>query len=484
VSALARFQAWLAALPAPAARALAADFAARARQGGAFVVRPDGREVAIPPILTPTVLTAPRLAEVSRDAHLLLRGVVKATTFLMTTPEAAPLKERLFGELGPLEALGLARTWEAARHLATARVDFLVDELGRHRALEVNATIPAMQGYADAVAEAFLHAVAQARGRDAAEVAALVEANGRNADDLLASLLSQYHRLGGRDGGPLRIAVMARAGDAQRGELERYVARWRELGHAVWLVTPHDAREGWRAGPLGGPPDLVYRHVFARRLDPDGDFARLLLEPERHRIFNPMASHLEVKGVLGLLSAPPEGLLLDDDEADAVRRALPWTRILQPGPTRGPGGEAVSDLAAFTAAEGHSLVLKRSWDYGGKTVFVGADVSDQATQARLAELIGRPGPLGWADLLAHALSDRGAWVVQELVRVPREERFRSEDGAPVARALYADLSAFTATDAPLPRGGAVRASESRIVNILGGGGMSPLLREDVLARLF
>jgi hypothetical protein len=54
----------------------------------------------------------------------------------------------------------------------------------------------------------------------------------------------------------------------------------------------------------------------------------------------------------------------------------------------------------------------------------------------------------------------------------------------VERSLYVDLSAYTNTGpAPRPSGGAVRASESRIVNILGGGGLSPLVRTDVLDAL-
>jgi hypothetical protein len=52
------------------------------------------------------------------------------------------------------------------------------------------------------------------------------------------------------------------------------------------------------------------------------------------------------------------------------------------------------------------------------------------------------------------------------------------------RELYRDLSAFSNLGVePRPVGGAVRASESRIVNILGGGGLAPLVRAEVLDRL-
>ena len=83
-----------------------------------------------------------------------------------------------------------------------------------------------------------------------------------------------------------------------------------------------------------------------------------------------------------------------------------------------------------------------------------------------------------------ALGDGDAWVVQDLVLAAREPHLRVEPDGPRERSLFVDLSAYTNTTvAPQPSGGAVRASESRIVNILGGGGLAPLLREDILARL-
>jgi len=240
-------------------------------------------------------------------------------------------------------------------------------------------------------------------------------------------------------------------------------------------------------------PDVIYRHIFARRLNPSSDFARMLLAPEHFHVFNPASSHLEVKGMLGLLSAAAvddaqaRHIGLDDDERGAVTRTVPWTRLLAPGPTRGPDGGAIDDLVAWSRENGAQLVLKRSWDYGGKGVFLGAELAEaEAAQARVATLLGRPAGhvVGWQELIDFAVADRDAWVVQELVAAPMQRHLRVDGGEIHARELYVDLSAFTNTGAaPRPAGGAVRAAESRIVNILGGGGLAPLVREDVLARL-
>ena len=130
-----------------------------------IVVMPDARQVPIPPILTPVAIDrSPACATSRRNAHLITRALCKLTVDLMEDPARAPLKQRLFGAFTALEAEALGTTWRKSEQLATVRVDFLVDTDGRARALEVNSTIPAMQGYSDAIAAAFLRAVGAARG--------------------------------------------------------------------------------------------------------------------------------------------------------------------------------------------------------------------------------------------------------------------------------------------------------------------------------
>jgi hypothetical protein len=487
---------WLDTLPVERRLALARAYAEAARGGGAYVITPDGGNVPIPPILTPHAIARARMREVSADAHAITSALVRLTARLMTDPAAAKLRARLFGAFTPFEEDALASTWQKASHLATVRVDFLVDPAGHHRALEVNATIPAMQGYSDAIAEAFLRAVAAERGLSPAQADAIVDENGRNTDDLLESLVAHHARLGPHEAvasRPLTIAIIARQGDAQRGELEHYVRRWSALGHRAFIAAPVEVRIENGRGIVGEvTPDLFYRHIFARRLDRDAAFARMCLEPDRFRVLNPIASHLEVKAMLGLLSAAaaPGGeaeaqrIGLSDEERATVVRTVPWTRLLAPGPTTGPDGARLDDLAAWTRAHGDSLVLKRSWDYGGKGVYLGADLDAPQSQARLRALIDRHDAVTWSDLCAHALADADAWVVQELVPAERARHLRVEPDGPAARELYVDLSAFTNLGvAPRPSGGAVRAAESRIVNILGGGGLAPLVLDEVLAKL-
>jgi hypothetical protein len=80
-------------------------------------------------------------------------------------------------------------------------------------------------------------------------------------------------------------------------------------------------------------------------------------------------------------------------------------------------------------------------------------------------------------------------VVQELIKpVPHRHLLVERDAAGRAaaawRELYVDVSAYANLgDAPRPRGGVCRASSSRIVNILGGGGLTPVLTDPVLDAL-
>src|SRR5262249_33256937 len=135
------------------------------------------------------------------------------------------------------------------------------------------------------------------------------------------------------------------------------------------------------------------------------------------------------------------------------------------------------------------VVVKRSWDYGGKSVVLGPESDGDGAHSRMRELYG-DGCRSWADLVTAAAGDANAnpWVVQEFV-TPRPHRHllvEREAGRITAhwRELFVDVSAYaTLGPAPAPRGAVCRASGSRIVNILGGGGLTPVVRASVLDAL-
>jgi hypothetical protein len=274
------------------------------------------------------------------------------------------------------------------------------------------------------------------------------------------------------------------------------VRAWRAAGHRVRHAVVDEVRLGadGRCTAGGESFDLVYRHIFARRVDLASDFGRALVDPPPGCIVvNPVVSPLEVKGMLAFLhgalddAALARALALGDAERDAVARLVPWTRLLVPGPATLPDGSTAPDLPAWVAAHPERLVLKKSWDYGGKSVVLGPEADDAKVRARMAETFA--GAADWPRFVAAAAAQDDLFVVQEFVApTPRRHLLveRAPGGGHTAawRDLFVDVSAYcNLGDAPRPRGGACRASGSRIVNILGGGGLTPLVPTDVAEDL-
>ena len=241
--------------------------------------------------------------------------------------------------------------------------------------------------------------------------------------------------------------------------------------------------------------DLVYRHLFLRRLEEapnpwlealftrPGDFGVVLL--------NGPAAHIETKANFALLSRAlgDPGLAalarLTEAELSAIRRSVPWTRMLTRGPGVDPDGKTVTDLAARVAAEPPRFVLKRAWDYGGKAVFVGSHASEPGFTERARAAFGAP--LEWPALVARAAEDArgGGFVVQERVEAPLERHLLATGSGTTEAEVFVDYSAFCSVGLPVqpPWGGVVRASASPIVNILGGGGVLPVITAEVAAAL-
>jgi hypothetical protein len=97
-------------------------------------------------------------------------------------------------------------------------------------------------------------------------------------------------------------------------------------------------------------------------------------------------------------------------------------------------------------------------------------------------------PLGWPELCARAAVDPagGGFVVQEVVDTQPEDHLLCEqNGSVVPTSFYVDYSAYASVGlARQPAwGGVCRGSMSEIVNIVGGGGVLPLITSEVAAKL-
>ena len=426
--------------------------AERAWAGGMTVLRPDGSVVPIPLVAEPEVLSRDALAAVAREAQLILSGAVKLARTLLASGDARD-REALSDPFSGLEAEAMARLFDAPLPVMVARVDFLADEDRVPRALELNATIPAMPAYADLAAFSWISAAARERGLSPRAERELLARCGSHMERLREAIVAAWRARGGTRERP-SIAVVSRPGDAQSGELRRLVAHFRQLGHeAAHLVPAECEPERW---------DVLYRHVWGHRVDPASSFARALRDPVHHVILNPVNGLLEAKALFARLSeAGEDGALaaragLDAEERAAAAR-LPRTRRLD------------AALAPRLLAERERWVLKRSWDYGGKSVHLGAELAPDA----------------WERTVADALADvrGGGFVAQERIFAARRPATRITPEGPVRGELYRDLSTYCGLGPSRPDGSVVRAAASPIVNILGGGGLAPVLPDDVAEAL-
>ena len=428
--------------------------AARAAWAHGLTVLRDGAFVPIPVVAEPAVYPRAALEALAAEARAILSGSVKLARALLAAGDGRD-RAALFGPFEGLEREAMERLLEEAPCAAImARVDFLpVEGGGPPRALELNATIPAMSGYSDLAAHAWLRAAARARGLPPRVGEDLVAAAGSNMENLRAALCAFYEARGGTRARP-SIAVVSRPADSQTGELRRIVEHLRQMGHDAEHLTP-DACDPRRW-------DVLYRHVWAHNTPPEAPFAEALRHPARFVLANPVNGMLEAKALFARLSeAGDDRALADraglDDAERAAAARLPFTRRLDAG------------LAPRLLAERERWVLKRSWDYGGKSVHLGAVMTEEA----------------WRAAVEAALRDErgGGFVAQERVVTGHAPATRVTPDAVERAPLYRDVSTYCGLGLSAPNGSVVRAAASPVGNILGGGGIAPVVTEDVLSRL-
>ena len=471
------------------AQAFAPRLAALAFQSGLAVTRADSTAQPIPVGATPVLLAAEEI----RRRHHLAERLASAGFKMAQAVVQNPDRGWLLDALGPIERRILEKAAPGLQGLAIARVDFFAAK--KLSALELNATIPAMAGYSDMAAEAFIDAAGELGGLDHAARAELKLRNGSNTTALYQALLGAFTSV--RSGAhPKRIALLCRRADAQLTEVHYLAQRFRALGTEAEVVHPDEFSGTSTVQAHGRQFDLVYRHLFIRRLDeaPNPWLEALFAAPDRRGcvLLNGPAAHIETKTNFVLLSralVEPELAArahLTDAELEAVRQTVPWTRRLLPGPGQDKDGGSVLDLVAHVAAEPARFVLKRAWDYGGKAVFIGSHASEPGFFQRAQAAFGQR--LDWPAVVRAAAVDTrgGGFVVQERVEAPQARYWVASSVAEaVELELYVDYSAFCSVglQAPPAWGGVVRGSASPVVNILGGGGVLPLLTAEVAAEL-
>jgi hypothetical protein len=420
----------------------------------------DSAWIPIPVALTATVVTASDWKDLERDARMILGAFPKIQRWLCDS-RRQPLLERLYEGLTGLEMVVSKHEPEVFWGHATIRMDLFWHQ-DAIKVIEVNCTIPAMQAYSDNVFGAWTNAGGEA------------ESESNNVGELLNSLLSLYRGDGGMLSRP-RIAILHRQGDSQLGELLWLKREWSRMGFETLLATPETLSRAGDLWLVGGIPcDLVYRHIFAWRLEKSA-VANALMDNRRFHIYNPASAHYESKGFLALLShlASTDDMARDadltEDEIRAIRHRVPWSRLLGRLDNAVPFQSVESRLAG--------LVLKRSVGYGGHQVFMGDAWDSDETQARLRHMTSLVGHISFATFAAWAETrDTSLWIAQERMSgARRKTQVLTANGIETWNAWY-DASLFLNTKgSPICHGGVSRVATTPVVNIGTGGGLAPFV---------
>ena len=273
---------------------------------------------------------------------------------------------------------------------------------------------------------------------------------------LLSALLAAYLETGGEEQ-HAQIAIVDWSDVPTRTEFEVLKRYFESQGHPTLIADPIQLRyDGRNLHVNDFRIDIVYKRVVIHEfLDQAGlDHALIRAYTDgRVCMANSFRSKIAHKKIgFAILSDPTYEHLFSDDELEAIRSYIPWTRAVSPGVTTFHGGER--DLLELIAAERERLVLKPNDDYGGHGVFLGWEMT----------------PEEWDDTILLAL--RQPYVVQERVRVDRMPMPIYRESL-TTEAMFIDVNPFLFHNEV--EGALIRLSTSSLLNVSSGGGQTSLL---------
>lgn len=335
----------------------------------------------------------------------------------------------------------------------TARLDSFLTE-SAYSFVELNGESPAGIAYVDAAYEIFSRLPVMKRFSETYNVRPLY-----GSQFMLDVLLDSYEEfLGGKPDTVPQIAIVDLKGMPTQKEFELFKQFFEAQGYPTVICSPDELvfeNGRLRAGDFA--IDIVYKRLLVNEYIPIMDQEPALLEAYRARaicMVNSFRSKLiHKKALFAVLTDQRRGHLFTEEEREAIRNHVPWTRLVRSEKTDYFGNEI--DLLEYARGNRNQLVLKPNDDYGGHGITIGWN-SDEGE---------------WDKALNDAL-ENGDYLVQERVPTAREmfPALKSDGTFEFAEQLV-DLD-------PLLFNGKVRSaftrlSSTELANVTSGGGMVP-----------
>ncbi|MEB3285840.1 MAG: hypothetical protein VKN33_11185 [Candidatus Sericytochromatia bacterium] len=183
---------------------------------------------------------------------------------------------------------------------------------------------------------------------------------------------------------------------------EFYLCRdyFRAQGYAVEVADPRDLRfeNGRLLTKEGFEIDLVYRRLLTNEFLERFDQLHAFWDAYRTGaacVVNPFRSKLlHKKSIFAVVTDERVMAGFTPEEREAVKSAVPWTRLVQPGHTQTFSGETI-DLLPWILDNQQNLVLKPNDEYGGKGIYIGWTSTPDEWRAALDEAQRSPYVVQW-----------------------------------------------------------------------------------------
>ena len=255
-----------------------------------------------------------------------------------------------------------------------------------------------------------------------------------------------------------QIAIVDLGERPTQSEFELFKAFFEQQGYPTVICTPQElqfSNNSLRAGDF--QIDIVYKRLLVNEYLPIIRECPALLDAYRAGavcMVNSFQSKLiHKKALFAVLTDQRRAALFSSEEQEAIRKHVPWTRLVREEKSDYFGKEV--DLIEYIKSNRNKLVLKPNDDYGGHGITIGWN-SDEAA---------------WQSALQAALAN-GDYLAQERVPTAREVFPElTDDGQVEFTEQLVDLD-------PLLFNGKVRSaftrlSSTELANVSSGGGMVP-----------
>jgi hypothetical protein len=335
----------------------------------------------------------------------------------------------------------------------TARLDSFLTEAA-YSFVELNGESPAGIAYVDAAYDIFSQLPVMKQFAEWYDVRPL-----HGSRCMLDVLLDSYEEYLGRkpDAAP-QIAIVDLKDRPTQKEFELFKAFFEGEGYSTIICSPDELEfdnNRLRVGDVA--IDIVYKRLLVNEYLPIMEESPALLDAYRAGavcMVNSFRSKLiHKKALFAVLTDERRAALFSAAEQAAIRKHVPWTRLVRAEKSDYLGKEI--DLLEYLKANRDRLVLKPNDDYGGHGITIGWNADESE----------------WEEALRNALKD-GDYLAQERVPTAREVfPALTEDGAIEFTEQLVDLD-------PLLFNGRVRSAFTRLsytelANVSSGGGMVP-----------